>query len=86
MAPLERQGGQIPADHRHPTAYVAEPDQALLTPPNPLWMEHEEVTLATALRATGYTTAHIGKRHLGADPWYPETHDADPVYAAMVHA
>lgn len=37
----------------------------------------QEVTPAEALRAAGYTTAHIGKWHLGADPWYPETQGFD---------
>lgn len=71
------QGGEIPADRRNPTAYVGEADQALRTPPNPLWMEHEEVTLAEVLQEAGYTTAHIGKWHLGADAWYPETQGFD---------
>ncbi len=64
------QGGKIPADKKNPTQYVG--NRKLLCPPNPLWMEHEEVTIAELLKPAGYTTCHIGKWHLGPDEWYPE--------------
>lgn len=71
------QGGEIPADGHNPTVYVGGPEFPLLTPPNPLWMEHEEVTLAEMLEPVGYTSAHIGKWHLGAEAWFPETQGFD---------
>lgn len=71
------QGGTIPADRRNPTAYVGSPAEPLLTPPNPLWMEHAEVTLAELLKPAGYVSAHVGKWHLGADDWYPATQGFD---------
>ncbi len=65
------QGGEIPEDKQNPTEYVGEADKKLLTPPNPLWMEHEELTIAEMLEDAGYVSCHIGKWHLGADEWYP---------------
>ena len=54
-----------------PSDFVGSPKQRLLCPPNPYWMEREEVTIAEALKKNGYKTAHIGKWHLGDDDWYP---------------
>lgn len=34
----------------------------------------EETSLATALREGGYATWHVGKWHLGDEPYYPEHH------------
>jgi len=37
-----------------------------------LQMELDEVTIAEALRAGGYTTCHVGKWHLGSEAYWPE--------------
>jgi len=65
------QGGKIPADKKNPGQYVGGRNKKLLCPPNALWMELEEITIAEALKSAGYTSCHIGKWHLGADDWYP---------------
>ena len=69
----EFQGGIIPEDGRNPSGYDENTGQPLITPLNPLWLEHNEVTLAELLAEAGYINAHIGKWHLGAENWYPET-------------
>jgi arylsulfatase A len=49
----------------------------LLVPDWTKHLPHEEVTLAEVFRAAGYTTATIGKWHLGTEPYYPEHHGFD---------
>ena len=71
------QGGKIPADKENPTEYVGGKNNKLLCPPNALWMELEELTIAEALESAGYTSCHIGKWHLGADDWYPDKQGFD---------
>jgi arylsulfatase A-like enzyme len=66
------QRGKVGTPPRNPTAYVGGPDQRLLCPPNPFWMELDEVTIAEVLKGLGYVTCHIGKWHLGDDAWYPQ--------------
>ena len=57
---------------QNPTEYVGGANRKILCPPNPYWMEHEEVTIAELLKPAGYTSMHIGKWHLGDPAWYPE--------------
>jgi arylsulfatase A len=71
------QGGKIPDDKKNPTEYVGGKRQKLLCPPNALWMELDELTIAEMLKPAGYVTCHIGKWHLGADDWYPEKQGFD---------
>ncbi len=37
----------------------------------------EEITIADALKESGYNTYHVGKWHLGNEPYYPENHGFD---------
>ena len=71
------QGGKIPDDKKNPGEYVGGKNRKLLCPPNALWMELEEITIAEALKPAGYTSCHIGKWHLGADDWYPDKQGFD---------
>lgn len=66
------QRGGIGTPDRNPTEFVGGPNRRLLCPPNPYWLEHDEVTIAELLRSSGYATCHIGKWHLGDPAWFPE--------------
>ncbi len=66
------QRGNLGTPEKNPTEYVGGKKSQLLCPPNPFWMEHEEVTLAEVLQKNSYKTAYIGKWHLGDPAWYPE--------------
>ena len=65
------QRGGLGTPEKNPTEYVGGANRQLLCPPNPFWMEHEEVTIAEILRKSGYATGYIGKWHLGDEAWYP---------------
>ncbi len=71
------QRGGIGTPDKNPTDYVGGKDRPLLCPPNPYWMEHEEVTIAELLQPAGYASCHIGKWHLGDPDWYPTTQGFD---------
>ena len=71
------QGGDIPADGRNPTEYVGGRNRPLLCPPNPLFMELDELTLAEALKPAGYVSCYIGKWHLGQKDQFPERQGYD---------
>jgi len=58
------------AGHQRPAAPLLPPD----------WVKQlplEEYSLAKALKAAGYATAHIGKWHLGDPDFFPEKHGFD---------
>lgn len=76
------QGGNIPADKVNPCLKPQSEwrGKQVLCPPNALWMESSEVTIAEALKAAGYATCYIGKWHLGTDPWYPTEQGYDENY------
>lgn len=71
------QRGGIGTPDKNPTEYVGGKNRPLLCPPNPYWMEHEEVTIAELLKPAGYATCHIGKWHLGDPDWYPTNQGFD---------
>ena len=61
----------------NPSDFVGGSGRKLLCPPNPYWMELEEVTIAEILKAAGYATCHIGKWHLGPHDWFPDKQGFD---------
>ncbi len=66
------QRGGMGTPEANPTKYIGSPKNELLCPPNPFWMEHDEITTAEALGgARNYESAYIGKWHLGDPDWYP---------------
>ncbi|MDA0372365.1 MAG: sulfatase-like hydrolase/transferase [Planctomycetota bacterium] len=71
------QRGGLGTPDANPTELVATEGRPLLCPPNPFWLEHDELTIAEMLRVAGYATGHIGKWHLGDDAWYPERQGYD---------
>ena len=61
----------------HEAAEHPPQNRRLVPPVTAANLPHEEVTLAEALKARGYTTAHVGKWHLGIASHYPETQGFD---------
>ena len=53
------------------------PDHKLKRPPLTMQLPLEAVTLAEALKAAGYATAHVGKWHLGGEGFGPEKQGFD---------
>ncbi len=74
---LDKRGKQAFEENQNPTEYVGGRKRQLLCPPNPYWMELDEITIAEALKSAGYTTCHIGKWHLGYEPWFPDKQGFD---------
>ena len=58
------------AGHQRPFAKLKPPDWTQHLP-------HEETTLAELLKEAGYATFHVGKWHLGNEPYWPKTHGFD---------
>ncbi len=56
--------------HKRPFAKLRVPDWTMK-------MEHEEVTLAEALKPHGYSTCFIGKWHLGPQGYWPDSQGFD---------
>jgi arylsulfatase A-like enzyme len=59
----------------------APPGEPMLKPVSKNYLEPAQVTLAEALKAAGYRTAHIGKWHLGlTQPHWPEQQGFDVAF------
>jgi len=72
--------GKYPA-RLHITDWIAgegdRPANRLKVPDWQKFLPLEETTIAKALKSVGYTTASIGKWHLGGPEYYPEHHGFD---------
>lgn len=86
-----RFGMTTPAGHRPPN-----PDEDLTRTEGAPWqkvaqqgirtfMPLSEFTIAEALKTNGYTTAHIGKWHLGQKGYWPEQQGFDVNVGGMMH-
>ncbi len=79
--------GMYPA-RLHLTDWIAGQNRPYAKLAIPKWtqqLEHRHTTLAEALKAGGYKTAHLGKWHLGDKPFYPE-HQGFDVNIGGTHA
>lgn len=74
---LDEKGKMALEDGKNPAKYVGSKSRKLLCPPNPYWMELDEITIAEMLQSAGYTTCHIGKWHLGYEAWFPDKQGFD---------
>ncbi len=74
---LDREAHTAIGSRKNPEEYVGGRNRRLLCPPNPYWMELDEVTIAEMLKTAGYTTCHIGKWHLGPYEWFPDKQGFD---------
>ncbi len=74
---LDKKGKDAFEKKENPVDFVGGKKRRLLCPPNPYWMELDEVTIAEVLQSAGYTTCHIGKWHLGYEPWFPDKQGFD---------
>jgi len=74
---LDKRGETAFKEGKNPIEYVGNKNRQLLCPPNPYWMELEELTIAEILKSAGYATCHIGKWHLGYEPWFPDKQGFD---------
>lgn len=69
-----------PADHVFLPA-SAPPNAPMLLPESKNYLEPSQITLAEALKSSGYRTAHIGKWHLGLTrPHWPEQQGFDVAF------
>ncbi len=58
MGPTKKRSDEIGTPKKNPTEYVGSPKQKLLCPPNPYWMEHDELTIAEVLGENNYKSAY----------------------------
>lgn len=66
-------------DYRHPSG------SRLIPPRDHMRLRLRETTIAEALKPLGYTSAHIGKWHLGTEPYWPLSQGFDFNIAGNTH-
>ncbi|MCP4727979.1 MAG: sulfatase [bacterium] len=77
---IDKEGYESYEKRENPSEYAGNENRSLLCPPNPYWMELDELTIAEMLKEAGYVTCHVGKWHLGYEPWFPEKQGFDYNY------
>ena len=69
--------GKYPATVRITNFIAGQAKGKLLSAPYLHYLPLEEKTVASALRDGGYQTWHVGKWHLGGEPYWPQHHGFD---------
>jgi arylsulfatase A len=68
----------VPYTHTEPRFFRTSQEWSRIVPPPQFSeLQHDFITFPEVLKDNGYITAHIGKWHLGTEPWYPQHHGFD---------
>ena len=79
-------GGHLkPNPEKDLNAKKGAPWQKVATPASRTFLPTNQFTIAEALKENGYTTAHIGKWHLGRKGYWPEDHGFDINFGGQQH-
>ena len=79
-------GGHLPPNpDKDLSAKKGAPWQKMATPTSRTFLTTDQFTIAEALKENGYTTAHIGKWHLGQKGYWPEDHGFDVNIGGQQH-
>ncbi|SOE23187.1 Arylsulfatase A [Spirosomataceae bacterium TFI 002] len=83
---LTTPGGHLtPNPDKDLRANKGAPWQKVATPGSKTYLPIEQFTIAEALKENGYTTAHIGKWHLGQEGYWPEDQGFDVNIGGQQH-
>lgn len=83
---LTTPGGHLPPNpEKDLNAKEGEPWQKVATPASRTFLSTDQFTIAEALKENGYTTAHIGKWHLGQKGYWPEDHGFNINFGGQQH-
>ena len=75
---LTTPAGHLPPNPKEPLMKDKAPEwNKVICPGSRTFMPLEEFTISEALKKAGYTTAHIGKWHLGFEEYWPEKQGFD---------
>jgi len=78
LRPFGAANAKAVSELKAPTKWYTQKGVSL--PPNPFWLEHSEITIPEQLKTVGYISAHVGKWHLGEEPWWPKMQGFDENY------
>ncbi len=83
---LTTPGGHLPPNpDKDLSAKKGAPWQKVATPASRTFLSTDQFTIAEALKENGYTTAHIGKWHLGQKGYWPEDQGFDINFGGQQH-
>lgn len=77
--------GHIPGKHEHAETHKAAADQRAAGPSSINYLPMEYYTLGEAFKDAGYSTAFLGKWHMGHPPYTPENNGFDFVVGGRAH-